>query len=441
MTETLSQLADALASGQMSSRGLVERCLTAIDARNPHLHAFNTIFADEALDQANRADAAAARGARLGPLHGVPFAAKDLFDLAGHEPSFGSRCYGRGVADRTAPAIGRLQAAGAILIGTTHMVEFAIGSWGTNNAMGTPCNPCDSVHHRVPGGSSSGSAVAVAAGLVPFAIGSDTGGSIRIPASLCGVVGLKPTTGRIPLDGAAELSHTFDTLGPLTRTVADAALVADIMAGSDTRPAVAALPGVIGFVPVGQLDAIDAEIAVAYAALLAHLREIGHRLVPFELPFTPAEYQARNGRIVAHEVYGRLGALARNTTLPLDPHVRQRVLQGATVSTAEYDSLLTMRDADMRDMARRMHAVPVVLMPTTPIRARRIEEVDETTIPLSRFTRIANYLDLVAISLPLKNMSLPAGVQIMGLAGTDAAIIQAAIALEDLVQHTHLTLT
>ncbi len=175
MDMDLRELGIALAAGRRSSRALVDDCLERIDAQNGRLHAFLKVFADTARTEADRADAAAGQGRSLGPLHGIPFAMKDLADIAGHEPSFGSRCYGRGVADTTAPAVARLQAAGAILLGVTHMVEFAIGGWGTNYSMGTPRNPCDPDHHRVPGGSSSGSTVAVAAGLVPFAIGSDTG--------------------------------------------------------------------------------------------------------------------------------------------------------------------------------------------------------------------------------------------------------------------------
>lgn len=432
MTRTLSDLASDLAGGRVLSSDLVQDCLATISARNADLHAFNTVLADSALARAAAADDAARRGHRLGPLHGVPFAVKDLADIAGHEPSFGSRCYGRGIADSTAPAIARLEAAGAILIGTTHMVEFAIGSWGTNHAMGTPRNPCDTAVHRVPGGSSSGSAVAVAAGLVPFAIGSDTGGSVRIPAALCGVVGLKPSSGRIPLDGIAQLSATFDTLGPLTRCVADAALLTDVMAGVPVARPTPDLPRVMGFVPLAQLDPIDAEIAVAYDALLRHLRHRGVTLHPVTLPRAPADYQARNGRIVAHEVFGRLGSLAMDTTLPIDPHVRQRVLQGAHVTEAEYRALLADRAAEIRMVHHLLSDMPLV-MPTTPIRARRMDEVDEATIPLSRFTRIANYLDLVAVSLPLRGPGLPTGVHIMGQSGSDAAVLATACALEQVI--------
>ncbi len=422
----LRDLGVALGQGRQSSRDLVEACLDRIDAQNGRLHAFLEVFADTARAEAGRADAAAARGEPLGPLHGIPFAMKDLADIAGHEPSFGSRCYGRGVADTTAPAVARLQAAGAILLGVTHMVEFAIGGWGTNYSMGTPRNPCDPDHHRVPGGSSSGSAVAVAAGLVPFAIGSDTGGSVRIPASLCGIVGFKPSSGRIPLDGIAPLSPSFDTLGPLTRTAADAGLVADIMAGDAPHDTAPAMPLRIGYVPLPYLDPIDAGIVAGYLDLVAALSALGHDLVPVHLPLDALEYQRRNGTIVAHEIFGRLGKLAKDGTRPLDPFVRQRVLSGANIAVSEHAQLVAEREVAIREMRNQMTETPFILVPTTPLHARRIEEVDEATIPLSRFTRIANYLDLAAISLPMPRLSLPAGVQIMARHGDDSALLAAA---------------
>ncbi|MBO6604693.1 MAG: amidase [Roseicyclus sp.] len=434
MEQELRGLAFARASGAQSSRALVEDCLDRIATQNRQLHAFLTVFADSARAEADRADAAVRGGTLLGPLHGIPFAMKDLADIAGHEPSFGSRCYGRGVAERTAPAVARLQAAGAILLGVTHMVEFAIGGWGTNYSMGTPRNPCDPDHHRVSGGSSSGSAVAVAAGLVPFAIGSDTGGSVRIPASLCGIVGLKPSSGRIPLDGIAPLSTSFDTLGPLTRSASDAGLLADIMAGEQPRHAVPELPHRIGYIPPAYLDPIDADVLAGYLDAIGVCRARGHELVQITPPLEAVEYQRRNGSIVAHEIFSRLGGLADDKTRPIDPYVRARVLAGALIDTETYGTLVAERVVAIARMQDMMAATPLILMPTTPIRARRIEEVDEGTIPLSRFTRIANYLDLPAISLPLPGKRLPVGLQVMAAHGSDRALIAAACALATVLE-------
>jgi aspartyl-tRNA(Asn)/glutamyl-tRNA(Gln) amidotransferase subunit A len=225
----VTEIAELCGSGKASSRAILERQLEAIANGNGALHAFVEVFADPARQRADELDRIAAGSGPAGPLHGVPIAVKDLACIGHRAPGFGSQCYRGTPAGSTAPAIQRLIDAGAIIIGMTHMVEFACGGWGTNHAVGTPWNPIDRKVHRVPGGSSSGSAVAVAAGLVPAAIGSDTGGSIRIPASLCGIIGFKPSFGLVPLAGIAPLSPTFDTLGPITRTVGDARLLFSVL--------------------------------------------------------------------------------------------------------------------------------------------------------------------------------------------------------------------
>lgn len=218
---------------EVSAAERVTACLARIAERNGQLHAVSAVMADRALTRAAALDRSAASGQPRKPLHGLPVLVKELCDIRGLPTNFGSLAYATAPAQATAPALQRLEDAGAVLLGTTHMVEFAIGSWGTNYARGTPWNPADLATHRVPGGSSSGSAVAVAAGLAPVAIGSDTGGSIRIPSSLCGVVGFKPTYGLIPTEGVAPLGPTFDTLGPITRTVAEARLLTEVVAGTD----------------------------------------------------------------------------------------------------------------------------------------------------------------------------------------------------------------
>ncbi len=246
-------------------------------------------------------------------------------------------------------------------------------------------------------------------------------------------MGFKPTSGRIPLDGIAPLSPSFDTLGPLTRSVDDAGFLADIMAGDAPRDTGSALPKRIGYVPLAYLDPIDAEIVAGYLATVAALNALGHELVPVDLPCDALEYQRRNGKIVAHEVYAHLGPLARDATRPLDPYVRQRVLVGADVAAGEHETLLAQRAHAIAEMRQIMTDTPVILMPSTPISARKIEEMDETTIPLSRFTRVANYLDLPAISLPMPGLRLPAGVQLMAAQGNDGAVIAGARALMPVV--------
>src|SRR5206468_7425259 len=208
--------------------------IAAIDGR---LHAYIDVYDDEARALAKAADLERDAGVVRGPLHGLPIALKDLLHFAPHPTTAGSKSWLGRKSDLTATVVARLLAAGMIPLGKTHMVEFAFGGWGRNEPMGAPWNPWDLATHRVAGGSSSGSAVAVAAGLVPAAIGSDTGGSVRIPAALCGITGLKTTFGLISLYGAVPLSTTLDSIGPLAHTVDDVALLTAAMAGPDAHDA------------------------------------------------------------------------------------------------------------------------------------------------------------------------------------------------------------
>src|SRR5262247_3463677 len=196
-------------------------------------HAFIAVYDADARLAAEAADKAIRSGHRIGPLHGVPIALKDLVDLQGRVTTGGSKVWAERVSPTTATLAQRLIAAGMIVLGKTHTVEFAMGSWGTNTHMGTPRNPWDPAVHRTPGGSSSGSGVAVAAGLAPIAIGTDTGGSVRLPAAWCGIVGLKVTVGRISTYGVLPLSSTLDTPGPLARSVEDAAILFNVLQGFD----------------------------------------------------------------------------------------------------------------------------------------------------------------------------------------------------------------
>src|SRR5215475_9198150 len=227
---TLTELARALAERRISSREIITEYLERISTLDRKLHAFTEVFAEEALAAADNADRERAAGRAHGALHGLPIAIKDLVHIRGRMTTAGSKSRPHGVAQETATAAERLMAVGMIPLGKTHLVEFAFGGWGRNAPMGAPWNPWDAKVHRVAGGSSSGSAVAVAAGLAPAAIGSDTGGSIRIPAALCGITGLKTTYGLVSLHGAVPLSTLLDTIGPLAHTVEDCALLTAAMA-------------------------------------------------------------------------------------------------------------------------------------------------------------------------------------------------------------------
>lgn len=235
--QSLTDMSRALARGEVTSAALTETCLSRIAQHDPALNAFAHVDAEAALATAKAHDALRASGVILGPLHGLPIAVKDLAHWRDRPCGGGSKTLDGKISTEDATIITRLLQAGMVIVGKTQMVEFAFGGWGTNPILGTPHNPWDMTTHRIPGGSSSGSGVAVGAGLVPAAMGSDTGGSIRLPAALNGVVGLKPTYGRISLSGCLPLSPTLDSNGPLTRTVEDAALLLAALAGPDAKDA------------------------------------------------------------------------------------------------------------------------------------------------------------------------------------------------------------
>ncbi|MDP3240658.1 MAG: amidase, partial [Reyranella sp.] len=232
---TLTELSAGLAAKRFSSREVVDALLARIEHADGKLHAFTEVYAQEARALADGADTARASGFPLPALHGLPVAYKDLCDIAGRIGTGGSKMWEKRVATETSNTVERLTAAGMIPLGKLHMVEFAFGGWGTNPLMGTPWNPWDLETHRTPGGSSSGTGVAVAARLTPAGIGSDTGGSVRIPCAFNGLVGLKVTFGRISLHGTMLLSWTLDSIGPMTRSVEDCALMLNALAGPDPR--------------------------------------------------------------------------------------------------------------------------------------------------------------------------------------------------------------
>jgi len=441
---SLTALARLLGRGETSSRAIVEACLARIDALDPHLHAFVDVYRDTALAAADAADRERRTGAARGPLAGLPIALKDLFHIEGRQTTAGSKSWLGRISDHTATAVLRLTAAGMIPLGKTHMVEFAFGGWGRNQPMGAPWNPWDNATHRVAGGSSSGSAVAVAGGLCPAAIGSDTGGSIRIPAALCGLTGLKPTYGRVSLHGAVPLSGTLDSIGPLARSVEDAALLTAAMSGPDPRdPATLIAPrGDLEAALAGEADIRGVRITAlapeafpaytlpdvirAYQAAIVALRALGARVdtAPFPLDFE--DMMVRNGRIIAAEAYALHRAYIEDTSLDIDPWVRRRVLGGKAVSAADYIDLLAARQRASAQFAAWMRDRDALLTPTLPITATPLADVDEALTPLATWTRTANYLGACALSLPagFSAEGLPIGVQVTGAAFADAMLVR-----------------
>jgi len=318
---SLTELSREFARGALSSREIVTAYLSRIAAMDERAHAFVDVYRDSALAAAREADRERKAGTLRGPLHGLPIALKDLFHIRGRATSAGSRSRPHGVADNTATAVQQLIAAGMIALGKTHLVEFAFGGWGCNEPMGAPWNPWDTTTHRVAGGSSSGSAVAVAAALAPAAIGSDTGGSIRIPAALCGLTGFKPTYGLISLAGVFPLATTLDSVGPLARSVDDAALLLKAMAGPDPRDVaslaapridfeavLAAEPDVNGLritaLPIEHFSwPVEPSVLAAREAAIATLGDLGAKIDEARPPFDLGDVMVRNGRIIATEAY------------------------------------------------------------------------------------------------------------------------------------------
>lgn len=440
---SLADLSRLLAAGEITSREIVAACLDRIAALDARLHAFVDVYADGALAGAKAADLERSAKVLRGPLHGLPIALKDLLHLAGRQTTAGSKSWRGRISDHTATSVERLLAAGMIPLGKTHMVEFAFGAWGRNEPMGAPWNPWDTTTHRVAGGSSSGSAVAVAAGLAPAAIGSDTGGSVRIPAALCGLTGLKTTYGLISLAGAVPLSPTLDTIGPLTHTADDAALLTAAMAGPDPRDAAtltaprfdlaAALTAGadlrsmrITVLAAEQFPAIvGADVLAARETMIGVLRDLGAQVEEARVPLDFDALMVRNGRIIAAEAYAVHRAYIEDPTLPIDPWVRQRTISGKAIGAADYIDLLAQRRQAAAAFAAWMQGRDALLTPTLPITALPLAEVDETTTTLATFTRAANYLGACALTLPagLGSDGLPVGVQLIGAPFADTTLL------------------
>jgi aspartyl-tRNA(Asn)/glutamyl-tRNA(Gln) amidotransferase subunit A len=445
---SLTSLSAHLARGDVTSVEIVEACLARIDRLDGRAHAFVDVYRDDALAAADNSDLERSAGVARGPLAGLPIALKDLLHLEGRQTTAGSKSWLGRVSDHTATSVERLIAAGMIPLGKTHMVEFAFGGWGRNQPMGAPWNPWDLRTHRVTGGSSSGSAVAVAGGLVPAALGSDTGGSIRIPAALCGLTGLKPTYGVVSLFGAVPLSTTLDSIGPLARTVEDAALLTAAIAGRDPRdPAtLSAPPFDVGSPLAGKTDGalplagvrITAlarerfpastlpDVVRAYDEAMDALRNLGAVVDEAAVPFDFEEVMAKNGRIIAAEAYSIHRAYIEDERLDIDPWVRKRVLGGKSISAADYIDDIAGERRAVAAFADWMRGRDALLTPTLPITATPLEEVDEATTPLATWTRAANYLGACALSLPagFSAEGLPIGVQVTGARFAEATLIR-----------------
>lgn len=436
-----------IARGTLTVPELTQACLDQISRYDPALHAFVEVYRKDVLAAAEASEKALRAGFRLGPLHGIPIALKDLCELEGRRTSGGSAAWRERVSDHTCTVARKLMGAGMLPIGKTHMVEFAFGGWGTNEHMGTPHNPWDAQVHRVPGGSSSGSGVAVAAGMAPAALGSDTGGSVRIPSSMCGLVGLKTTAGRVSNHGILPLSRTLDTIGPMTRSVEDAALLFDVLHGPDPAdPATLVFPPVgawpelrgdvkglrLGILGASHLERVDGEVMGAFVEAIETLRSLGITVEEMDVPRSFFSYPKQTQIIISSEAYEALGEVAESSPGQLDPNVAARVLSGKNITAPEYQATLREMAQARSQTARLFERFHAFLTPTTPIPAIPLAEVDEAVLPLSRFTRAVNYLGLCGLALPsgISAEGLPLSLQIVGQPLDEARILRIGWAFE-----------
>lgn len=375
------------------------------------------------------------------PLAGITVSIKDLFDVAGQQTLAGSPSRaGVAPALSDAPAVARLRAAGAVLAGRTNMVEFAFSGVGINPHYGTPVNPCDAAVDRIPGGSSSGAAVSVATGAALAALGSDTGGSLRIPAALCGIVGFKSTARLVPLQGAVPLSSSLDTIGALTRSVADAVLLHGVLA--DSVPHISGKPLAqlrFALVTTQMQDAMDDVVATQFAKSIALLRTAGAHIVEIALPEVNqlAAINATGGLSAAESFAWHRSRLSAHGSA-YDPRVLLRIRKGESMSAADYIDLLAARANWICQMNTRLAGFDAVLSPTVPIVAPAIASVlhDDAEFfrvngLLLRNTSVVNMLDGCAISLPCQAPGvLPVGLMLWQGALQDEAVLNAALAVE-----------
>ena len=442
---SLTEIAAAIADKTISSREATQSCLARVAKWQPHLNAYMSIEADAALAAADAADAALAKGISHGVLHGVPMAHKDMYYDEGHVVTCGSKIRKDWVAKTTATALQRLKNAGTVRLGSLQMVEFAFGPLGHNTHFGPVRNPWHVAH--ATGGSSSGSGSAVAARLTFAALGSDTGGSIRMPAHFCGVSGLKTTVGLVSRAGAMPLSQSLDTVGPLARTVEDCALITGLMAGADPLDPTTSTRAVpdymaatkasakgmtVGIPKTFYVDDLDPEVAAALQNTITALKGEGITIVEIDLP-NQAQLSAASQLVLTTEA----AALHKRWMIgrPQDygPQVLMRLENGLAVTGVAYLEAMRWRGPALAAHLAAVNGIDAVLAPVSPMPAPRIDETDIGNGPgaealiqrVTRFTRPINYLGLPALSIPagFTTSKLPVGMQLVGRPFDEATLL------------------
>jgi len=438
----IDELAQALAEESTTSRSLIEESLARIaDPDGEGSRVFIKVQAEQARVMADAADALRKAGRSPGRYAGIPIALKDLFDIAGEPTPAGSAILADApAAAGNAPVVARMLAAGFIPVGRVNMTEFAFSGLGINPHYGTPTGPWDRASRRIPGGSSSGTAVAVADGMAAAGLGTDTGGSCRIPAAFCGVVGYKPTARRIPITGVLPLAPSLDSVGPLAPSVACCTAIDAILAGeTPSAPAPIALDGLRLAVPENMvLDGMDDTVAAAFEQALSTLSAAGARVARVRFAAF-AELPAANatGGFAASEAYAWHRRLLATRGSGYDPRIRVRIARGEHMSAADYLDLVAARARLIGSFDRATAAYDCVLMPTVPIVAPRIADLDDEraynsmNMLILRNTALGNFFDRCAISVPCHSAGqAPAGLMLMGETLGDARLFSIAAAVE-----------
>ena len=445
---TIEQAGAKLRVREVSSVELTRAALAEIDVQQPKFNAYVTVTADLALEQAAQADAELASGLDRGPLHGIPYALKDVFQTKGIRTTVGSKIFADHIPDSDSAVYELLRNAGAVLAGKAGMQEFAYGVTCDNPHFGPIRNPYDP--SRIPGGSSGGSGVTVAAGAVFFAMGSDTGGSIRIPAAYCGCVGLKPTSGRVSRRGVLPLDFSLDHMGPLTRSAKDAGLVLNALAGADplddtssSQPVedYAAGSGSLAGVRVGvplnfYTERLDPVVESAYRSALAAAESAGAVLVPMTVP-DPLEVNTISRVILLAEASAALAPyLHRRDEFGAD--VMALLDQGRFISATDYINAQRLRRVYQREWSKIWTGIDCLFTPTAPILAPPIGvlqievagAMEDVRLASTRFVRAINVLGLPAVSIPLPAKGLPIGLQIVGKPFGEGSILSIGSGME-----------
>jgi aspartyl-tRNA(Asn)/glutamyl-tRNA(Gln) amidotransferase subunit A len=438
---TIAQLSRALQAREITSEAVTDRCLARIAEQNPALNAFITVFADQAREQARGADREIASGRYRGPLHGVPISLKDLLDLGGTRTTAASNVRQGHVATADAPAVANLRQAGAVIIGKCNLHEFAFGTTNEDSAFGPARHPVDI--NRSPGGSSGGSAVSVATGMAFASIGTDTGGSIRIPAAACGVVGLKPGLGEVPTAGVVPLSRTMDHVGPLCRSVDDAAILYEVLRGQTPGNGMAAreAPGLrLGIPRAYFMSVLDQQVASSFESACDRLRRAGVVIEEVNIP-----HANDIAPIYLHIVLPEAAAYHAKTleSRPDDytPNVRLRLEMGRYILAQDYARALLGREVLRTEVNAALKGRDGLLLPALAIPAPRLGagtvKVGSTEEPVRnitlRLTQLFNITGHPALSVPCGRTfdGLPIGAQIVGHDGGTLELLQVGRALED----------